>query len=153
MPDLLTHWASARIPGMFVRDRRILAFLIFGSFLPDLAAKLPRILVWTDREFLGPSHSLVGLLLICYAASLFVEERLRKPAFGALWAGGLLHLALDLTKDYVGIYSAGLLYPFSIRKFELRWIDPEDVVLLMPPAAAVLVLAAWIERRYRHVHQ
>ncbi len=153
MPDLLTHLAAARASGTLLRDRRLLAVFIFGSFLPDVASKTLYWAAWANRDFVEPTHSLFGLLPLCYLAALFVEESLRKPAFAALYAGTVLHVALDLVKDNLGAGSAALFYPFSTRGYELGWIDPENVVYFLPAAAAVLILAWWLERRPRRVPQ
>lgn len=153
MPDLLTHLASARAPAALLPDRHVRAALLLGVLLPDL---LPKSLYWVARtpsDFLEPLHSLPGLLVLGYAVSLFFEESLRRSAFAALTAGSFLHVALDLVKDNLEIGSAGLFYPFSTRGFALGWIDPEDVILLIPAALAVLVLTHWAERRARRVPQ
>jgi len=153
MPDLLTHLASARVPGAFLRDRRVQALLIFGSFLPDVVSKTLYWAAWTPSDFLEPLHSPLGLLLLSYAAALFVEESLRRPAFAALFGGALLHVAVDMLKDNLGSGSSALFYPFSTREYELGWIDPENVVLLIPLDVAVLALMAWLERRLGRVPQ
>ena len=104
MADLFTHLAAARVPAAFVRDRRIAALLVIGTFLPDLASKG---LYWVARagaetNFTTPTHTIAGLAILSYAAALFVEERLRRPAFAAILAGGLIHVAVDLLKDNLG---------------------------------------------------
>jgi len=147
MPDLLTHLVSTRAPAAFLRDRQVQAALVFGSFLPDLVTKTLYWGAWAGNDFLEPVHSLPGLLLLCYAAALFVEAPLRKAAFAALCAGALLHLGVDMIKDNLGTGSAALLYPFSTRGYEFGWIEWHDTVLLLPLDAAVLFLLAWIERR------
>ncbi len=153
MPDLFTHLASARVPGAFLRDRRLQAIFILGSFLPDIASKTLYWVAWANSDFLEPFHSLPGLLLACYGAALFVEESLRKPAFAALYGGAVLHVAVDLIKDNLGTGSAALFYPFSARGYELGWMDWEDTILLLPIDAAVLILVLALERRSRRVPQ
>jgi membrane-bound metal-dependent hydrolase YbcI (DUF457 family) len=151
MPDLFTHLATARLPAAFVRDRRIAALLVIGTFLPDLVAKG---FMWVTRatdNFDAMTHSLLGLLLLSYGAALFIEERLRRPAFVALLGGGLLHVAVDLLKYNLGMGSATLFFPFSDRSFELGLIDPLDVIFLAPLAAVLLGIAWIIERKRSHV--
>jgi hypothetical protein len=153
MPDLLTHLAAARVPAACLKDRRIGVLLVFGTFLPDLVNKG---LYWVTRsgeDFAHPSHSVAGLALLCYLAALFVEESLRRPAFGALLAGGLVHLALDTIKTNGGFGASELLYPFSLRPMELGWIHPEDVIFLIPFDALVLLGAWLLERRFGRVRQ
>ncbi len=153
MADLLTHFASARLPGAFLRDRRLQALLIAGTFLPDIAWKGLRYIAGCSEDFNAPSHSILGLLVLCYGLSLLLEERLRPGGFAALVAGSYLHLLVDLLKDQEGVGLAGILHPFSPAGFEFGLIEPENVILLFPIDAAIL-LAAWlIERRLRRVQQ
>lgn len=153
MADLFTHFAAASLPAAMVRDRRIAALLVIGTFLPDLASKG---LYWVTRsapDFTVPTHSILGLALLSYAAALFVEERLRRPALAALFAGGLLHVAVDLIKDNLGSGSAYLFYPLSTRSTEIPLIDPENVILLVPFDIAVLAFAWILERKRVAVRQ
>jgi membrane-bound metal-dependent hydrolase YbcI (DUF457 family) len=153
MPDLFTHLVAARIPGAFVRDRRLVALLVIGTFLPDLAAKG---LYWVLRSgdtFMTPTHSILGVLLIAYLAALFVEEKLRRPAFGMLALGALIHIAVDLIKDNQGIGPTSLFLPFQVGPMELGLIDPENVILLIPLDAAILLAVLLLERRSARVRQ
>ena len=153
MPDLFTHYASARLPGAFLRDRKIAALLIFGTFLPDLAGKGLYLVTLAKSIFVEPTHSILGLALLCYLACLFIEERIRGKAFAALYAGSLLHVAVDLIKDNLGKGSAYPFLPFSLRGYELGWTDPENVVLLIPIDAAIVAIAVLLERRLKRVRQ
>jgi membrane-bound metal-dependent hydrolase YbcI (DUF457 family) len=153
MADLFTHFVAARVPGAFVRDRRLQALLVIGTFLPDIAGKG---LYWVLRNpdsSVQSTHSIAGILLISYLACLFVEESFRRPSFFALAAGTAIHVLVDMTKDNLG---AGAVFPFlpiSTRGVELGWIDPENVVLLIPIDAAILGVAWILERRFRRVQQ
>jgi membrane-bound metal-dependent hydrolase YbcI (DUF457 family) len=149
MPDLLTHLASARLPAAFLADRRLALILVLGTFLPDLAAKGLTFVAQAPDHFDVPTHSLPGLLVLCFGCSLFLEEPLRPRGFAALLAGAWLHVLVDLVKDYQGSGAARLFYPFSPASFELAWVNPENVVLLVPLDAAVLLLAWAVERRRR----
>lgn len=153
MPDLLTHLASAAAPATFLRDRPTRIALLLGALLPDVVSKPLYWVTWSRMDFLEPCHSLPGLLILSYAASLFFEVPIRRRTFPALYAGSLLHVALDLMKDNMGTGSASLFYPFSTQVFELGWIDPENVIALAPAALALWGLAFWIERRVRRVPQ
>jgi len=153
MADLLTHWAAAQLPAAFSRDRRIAALIVIGTFLPDLVSKG---LFWVTRvegDFTTPTHSLPGLVVLSYGAALFIEARLRRPAFFAILAGGWIHVAVDLLKDNMGMGAAHLFYPFSASHFELGLVDPLNVVLLAPIDLAILLLAWLLERRLRRVQQ
>lgn len=152
MPDFLTHVAAARVPGVFLRDRRVQALFILGTFMPDLVAKGLWWIVRAPMNFNVPSHSLPGLLAVSYLACLFLEERRRPAAFVALYLGGVLHVAVDLIKNNIGAV-AYLLYPFSMTGSKLGWVNPENVVLLAPLNIALL-LVLWIaERRVARVRR
>lgn len=153
MPDLFTHLVTARVPGAFVRDGRLQALLVIGTFLPDIASKGIYWVFQSRESFAHATHSILGVVLISYLACLFVEASIRRPGFVALAAGGLIHLLVDLVKDNLGAGSARLLLPFSTRASEFGWIDPENVVYLVPLDAAILGVAWLLERRFARVRQ
>ncbi len=153
MPDLFTHFVTARVPGAFVRDRRLQALLVIGTFLPDIATKGFVWVMAAQKEFAHASHSILGVVIISYLASLFVEESIRRPGFFLLAAGGLIHLFVDLIKSYLGSGSVGLLLPFWPNNYEFGLINPENVIFLVPLDAAILAAAWMVERRYARVQQ
>ena len=153
MPDLFTHLVSARVPGVFVRDRRIQALLVIGTFMPDIAFKGLFWVFQARQSFAISSHSLLGVVLISYLLCLFVEEAIRRPGFVALTAGGLIHLVVDLMKDNGGGGTVLFFLPFSTASTELGWIEPESAVILIPIDAAILAAALFLERRYLRVRQ
>lgn len=151
MSDLLTHFTAARLPALALRDVRLQALLVAGTFLPDVVAKG---LYWVARApeaFGSPAHSPVGLLALCYALAFLLPLPLRRPGFACLVAGGLLHVALDLLKENVGHGAARLFLPFDLRSVELGWLPMEDVVILLPLDVLLLLAAAWFERSRRRV--
>ena len=153
MPDLFSHMAAARLPASFLRDPRLAALVVIGTFLPDLAAKGVYWVLWSGDFYDAPSHGLVGILLLSYAGSLFLEEGLRAGGFRALAAGGLIHAGLDILKDTFDIGGPAFFYPFSTRCYGLGLLDPINPGWLFPIDVALL-LAAWaIERRRRRVRQ
>jgi hypothetical protein len=153
MPDLLTHLVAARVPGTLVRDRRVQALLVIGTFLPDLASKGLYWVFQSRESFSVPTHSVVGVILISYLACLFVEESLRRPGFWALTMGGVIHILLDLIKDNQGTGASHLWNPFLRNGYELSWIDPENVIYLVPLDVAILGILWLLERRRGHVRQ
>ena len=153
MPDLFTHYVSARIPGTLIRDRRLQALLIIGTFLPDLASKGLYWILRTSEGFAGSTHSIVGILLISYLGSLFLDESIRKPGFGMLALGGAIHLLMDMIKDNLGAGAVHPLLPFSTFSIEFGWIAPENVVLLAPLDAVLLGAVLLYERRRDRVRQ
>ena len=64
MPDLFTHLVAARGPGAFVRDKRLQALLVIGTFMPDIAFKGLFWVLQTRESFGASSHSFVGVALI-----------------------------------------------------------------------------------------
>jgi hypothetical protein len=153
LPDLFTHFVAARVPGAFIRDRRLQALLVIGTFLPDLAAKGIYWIFQSRNAFSLPTHSVIGVVLISSLAGLFLEEGLRRPGFLLFAGGGLIHLLVDLIKDNQGMGSGHLWLPFWSGGSELGWIDPENVVLLIPIDAAVLAIVWFLERRFARVQQ
>ena len=153
MPDLFTHFVAARVPGAFVRDGRLQALLVIGTFLPDFASKGLLWIFSSGEEFAHASHSILGVLLISYLAALFVEESIRRPAFYLLAAGGMIHIFVDLIKCYLGNGAGALLLPFSAQPYEFGLIYPENVVYLVPLDAAILAAAWFLERRSARVQQ
>jgi len=153
MPDLFTHYVAARAPGILVRDPRLVALLVIGTFLPDLVAKGLYWFFLTEETYPLATHSLLGVLLISYLACLFVDEALRRPGFAMLTLGGLIHLLLDMIKDNLGSGAVRPFLPFSPFALELGWIDPENVVLLVPIDAALLAAILLYERSRNRVRQ
>ncbi|HYF00298.1 MAG TPA: metal-dependent hydrolase [Planctomycetota bacterium] len=149
MPDLLTHWAAAQVPATTLRDRRLQALLVLGTFLPDIGAKGLHHVARAPTYFEDPTHSLAGLLLLCYGACLFLEPGLRKGGFAALYAGAAIHLVLDLAKDNPGDGGMRLLLPFSGVEFELGLVASENVIYLLPFDALVLLACFLVDRRRR----
>lgn len=153
MPDLFTHYVAARVPGTLVRDRRLLVLLIVGTFLPDFVSKGLYFLLQCGDKYPAASHSILGVVLTSYLACLFVAETLRRPGFVMLCAGGLIHICVDMVKDNMGAGTVHPLLPFSPIGIEFGWIDPENVVLMIPVDAAVLALVLLFERSRPRVQQ
>ena len=140
MADLLVHFASAFAAGRPLRDGRLRAIVYLGVCLPDLLYKSLLYLGGAPTWLCEPTHSPLGLIPFCYAAALLFEEEWRKRAFGALLAGGCLHLLVDLGKNYMGTGVIVWAFPFSMNAVELGWYYPEDTVYLMAPSLALIVV-------------
>jgi hypothetical protein len=152
MADLFTHLVAARLPASALSHPRLVALFVIGTFLPDLAAKG---LFWVARSAPGrsvPAHSILGVLLLSYTASLFIDSGLRGQAFWALFGGALVHIAVDLAKDNMGLGAAVPFDPFLGYSLELGWMFPDNFVLLFPLNAGVLLTQWIVERRLRRVH-
>ena len=149
MPDLLTHWAAARVPATFLRDRRLQALLVLGTFLPDVGSKGLDLVARAPSYFDDPTHSFVGLALLCYGASLFLAIDLRRGGFAALYAGAVVHLLVDVIKDNLGGGGMRIFLPFSLAEVELGLIYTQNVVFLAPLDVLVLLACGLVERRRR----
>lgn len=153
MADLFTHFVAARVPGGWVRDRRLQALLVLGTFLPDIVGKGLRFVLQSHNSSPLATHSLAGVLLLSYLACLFVEEGLRRRGFAMLVGGGMIHLLVDLAKDHQGMGAVFPFLPFSAAGVELGWIHSENVIYLIPLDAAILAAAWLLERRCARVQQ
>jgi membrane-bound metal-dependent hydrolase YbcI (DUF457 family) len=149
MSDLFTHYASARLASAGLRSPDAAAFVVSGTLLPDLVSKGLYWILRAHPDFDDPSHSILGLALLCFIASLFTPERDRPRTWAALFVGALLHVLVDLFKDNLGAGSARPFLPFSTVAYEFGWIDPEDVILAAPLGILAVGLARLIERRTR----
>lgn len=141
MADLVTHLASALIPGVALRpDRAVLLGL--GAAIPDLAGRTPGIVSealafagivspeWVPTLF-GLAHQPIGGALVAGLLAWTLPEEERPAGAGLLVCGVLLHLALDVLQDHHG-YGYFLLVPFDYGRYELGCMGSEDTVLLAP---------------------
>lgn len=138
MADLLTHYVSARIPGGFLASPAARTTLVLGVFLPDLLGKALGSHDLLPDHIGAPSHSALGLFLICWTLAMFFEEAFRLKAFVTLYVGSMLHVAVDLLKDNLGSGSAYLLHPFSVEGVELGLYQNENILWILPANLVVL---------------
>ncbi len=148
MADLLTHYVSARVTGLGIRDRATATVFALGVFFPDLLGKPLGAMPFLPDLVEAPTHSLLGLLLACGAASFLFASDFRRRAFWALYAGSLLHVLADLLKTYLGRGAVMLLHPFSLQGFELGFYRTEDVFYLLPANLGILAIL-WVMGRKR----
>lgn len=146
MADLLTHYVSARVAGVGVRDRVSATLFATGVFLPDLIGKPLDALAPYMAEV--PSHTPLGLIFACGAVSMLFASSIRGRAFWALYLGSLLHVACDMMKDYLGDGGIFLLHPFTLETFELGLYRSEDVFYLLPANLGILAIL-WVWGRVR----
>jgi hypothetical protein len=147
MADLLTHYVSARLPGGFVADPAARTTLILGVFLPDIAGKgieaIPN--VWDNMHV--PAHTPLGLAVLCYALAMLFVESFRFKAFVTLYAGSLIHVIVDMTKDNLGGGSSRLLYPLSLDGYEFGLYYNENILWFLPGNVLLLFLIRRAARR------
>jgi hypothetical protein len=147
MGDLLTHYVSARVTGLGIRDRASAVLFAGGVFFPDLLGKPLNFFPGSPDMIDIPSHTPVGLLFACGALSLLFSASMRARAFLLLYAGSIVHVLGDLMKDYLGSGSIFLLHPFSLGTYELGFYRSEDVFFLLPFNLAILGLLWLLQRR------
>lgn len=146
MADLLTHYVTSRLVGIRIRDHATVVLFAVGVFLPDLVGKPLNYFLPYMAEI--PSHTPFGLIFASGAVSLLFAPSIRKRAFWALYCGSLVHVLVDLMKDYLGSGSVFLLHPFSTGSYELSIYRSEDVFYLLPVNIAILaVLWVWGRKR------
>jgi hypothetical protein len=150
MADLLTHYVSGRIAGIGIRSRVTAAIFTSGVFLPDVAKQIGTM---PGMPYLVeiPSHTPFGVIFVAAGVSQLFAQPLRWTAFWALYFGSLMHLLLDLMKDYLGSGAVFLLHPFSSETFELGLYRSEDVFYLLPANLAILGILWVLGRRRRHL--
>ena len=148
MADLLTHYVSARLAGVRIRDRATTTLMAMGVFLPDLIGKPLGHFPGTPYLAEVPSHTPFGLVFACGALCMLFAPSVRVRAFWALYAGSLLHLLVDLMKDYLGSGAVFIFHPFSLQIYELGFYRSEDVFYLLPVNLAILAIL-WVQGRKR----
>lgn len=138
MADLVTHLASALLPGVLLPANRA-SLLAIGVALPDVGGRLPSIAAESLPFALPPGslsafdvlHQPIGLTAAIVATStLFVPEQ-RRIVAGWLLSGAALHLAVDLLQDHHG-QGYHLAFPLSEWRFELGWIGSESSISWAP---------------------
>ncbi len=163
MPDLLTHAGIGVLTRSRARRSALIWFAV-GSCLPDLSSRLPglglALVSWITGirmslpvlEATGLCHNPLPYLVLCALIALLLPEHTRRTAFVNLWLAGWLHLAIDTTQRHLnGGYT--LLYPFSMVRWELGWIESDASLRVAPLFAGALVavlalrgLVAWRAR-------
>lgn len=151
MADLITHLASALIPGVGLRaDRAVL--LALGSALPDIGGRVPGLVAEAVElagghipEVLyapfGILHQPVGAGLAAVLLAFVLHPRDRSAGAALLVGGVALHLAVDVLQYHHG-RGYFLLAPFHFGRFELGWIGAEATVPLAP-WLALATLSVW----------
>ncbi|MFK7930372.1 MAG: metal-dependent hydrolase [Myxococcota bacterium] len=155
MADLVTHLASALIPGVALRADRAAA-LALGAALPDVGGRVPGLFIELLETLglphpgvahvpFGILHQPAGALLTAVVLSFVVPEKDRPWTAGCLAIGVLGHLALDALQDHHG-YGYFLLVPFEFSRYELGYIGSESTVPWAPwlaLATALLWTVRW----------
>ncbi len=148
MADLLTHYVSGRLAGAWLRDPRSALLLGLGALVPDLVGKPLGLPPFAPDLVSTPSHTVAGLVFACWGLALLFEEGARRRAFALLYAGSLLHVALDALKDYLGRGAVIPAHPFWLHAWEGGCYRSEDVLVFLPGDVGALLLLWILGRRY-----
>jgi hypothetical protein len=70
----------------------------------------------------------------------------RPAAFGLMYLGCVLHVIIDIGKNYLGARGISLFAPIYCDLFESGLYFPEDTVYVMPICVLILVCLIFIRR-------
>ncbi|MEL6350064.1 MAG: metal-dependent hydrolase [Myxococcota bacterium] len=146
MADLVTH-AAVAVLVKAATGRPHVAVFVAGNLLPDLLSRLPSIMlnmVGAPRAMVyawEPMHTPFGMVVAAYFLSLWFPADQRRMIFLNLLGGMFLHLGLDMLQTHLQ-KGYTLLFPFSMRGFELAVIGSEATVPWAIPLA-ILAAIAW----------
>jgi inner membrane protein len=125
------------------------ATLAIASNLPDLDV------LWTifdpwDRFMLRRTHShaIVALPVLASLLALVLRRRYRHQSFGALFGLSALGIALHLLFDLVNSFGVVLLWPFTLRRFELASVFIIDL-FIWAASLAPIVAGRWLSEPRR----
>lgn len=147
MADLLTHAAVGQLLGRWHRDRDVALLFVLGNFLPDLGYKSMLMLASAPTWYCEPTHTPLWSALLCYAVAMMFEEPARPRAFACLWLGSLVHIAIDLGKDYLGSGVVLLAFPFSLERYELGLYTNDLIVYAILPALVTIGIVELLARK------
>ena len=171
MPGLATHILFNTITGKVCRAGKYLPFFILGSLLPDVLTRVPsnclRIvnkLCWKFYHvdippyssniswFMAPFHTPFILLLLCYLISLGFPLPIRKPIFGWLGGGILVHLILDAMQRH-NVFDYYWLFPFSWQSYRQGLFWPETPLFSLPLLFVIWLIMIVTDRKLEKIAQ
>lgn len=158
MADLLSHALVGWIAGARVVDRAALGWVVSGALLPDIASRMPPVVIngaveagvlrstpELIRLVLGLDfpHTPIGTLVVALLCAVALPERLVVPwgrwrVASLLSAGAITHLLVDAVQVHI-VPGYAWLYPFSAAHWELGWLSTEASLVALP----LLALVAW----------
>lgn len=145
----LGHVSLSFISGSYLfrtsrKNAGLFAFILGGA-APDLDF-LFLMFDWFNNAHRVISHNLLFITVVAFAGAVFAGEEKRKPVVLGLFAGGLLHLAIDSCLDNNPTNGIGiaLFWPFLDRLYSpvnllsansagIGWDQPLKMVKLMMP--------------------
>jgi membrane-bound metal-dependent hydrolase YbcI (DUF457 family) len=151
MPDLLTHFLIAFLFVKLRKIERYKSLIYLGTVLPDILVRLSVLSMDVILKIRGlnwffmPLHTPLGILLTCFFATYFFEERSRKPVFINLMTGAFLHLFLDILQIH-WVTEYYLFYPFSWEKFEIGLFWPHQSIYFIPVLALIAAVTIFFDK-------
>ncbi len=147
MPDWLTHIVIALVFAEIFSVRKK-SVVLLGAVLPDVLVKLTLLELFIpipnwNYTFLSAFHvPLVLFLVILLLAPLF---RYKYSAIvGWLSLGALTHFASDaLLRHFQG--GVALFYPFSLDKYSLNWVWPDQSYFILIPALIAYIMVGFVK--------
>ena len=127
-----------------------LFFFLAGNILPDLFSRVPMIVFPKQIPFFSPYHTLLGTLLLSYAAAHFFETARRKQVFLYLFSGSVFHLITDLVQKDIFNRGYRIFFPLTY-KIDIGFIWPEDSVYALP-FLAVIAFAVYRKTLFQKKH-
>jgi len=119
--------------------------LLLGAVLPDTARAMLFIFPYQRYQLEALHVPFTSLVMICFIA-LLVPASARRGSFLALLAGTSSHYLLDLFQyHFAGGYY--WFFPFSLVRFEIGLINPEDSLTFLPFLLLAAGILAWRDRR------
>ncbi len=149
MPDWITHLGSSYLVYRPI-SRKDLRLALLGGILPDFFSRVTTIL---DDVFHLPLprhyqfeafHTPFVLLLMVILISLFSTHFFR--CFGLIFAGSILHIALDMTQLKFAGYGQLLLYPFSYTTYQFNLINYNGWGYYLMVAAFFVLLLSYVNK-------
>ncbi len=151
MPDWLTHVVIALVFAEIFNVRKK-SVVLLGAILPDFLPKLIQLELFVpipnwNYALLSAFHvPFVLFLVILLIAPLFRYKYV--SIVGWLSLGTFTHLLSDtLLRHFQGGIS--WLYPFSMEKYALHWVWPDQSYLILIPAIITYILVVVFKHRLK----
>ncbi len=136
MPDLLTHYATARLAGLAMKKEEDRLILALGVIAPDIEMFIIKIALHGDSFHALLSHSLVGAFLYALVINFFFGDL---KSLLLLYGGMIIHIFFDLFKYNLGKGVSQLFFPFDKSLYEFGLYYPTDIIYAIPFSLAAVI--------------
>lgn len=149
MPDLLGHLAFARVVKIerFAPTPGLAALYYLGAAWPDLVTRPFHILLPPTKPYVEVFHAPLLFPVWAVLLAAWFAPPVRAKAAGALLAGMITHIAIDLVQfHFTGGYL--WLFPFSFQRsgwFGLMWAE-DTLLWVTPPLCLAALVLEWRSR-------